>query len=152
MPQTDKHTPDSHLTASKAREIVARTLLKTSQTVLEPFESLDLDAAKVLASLPKGGLLDLSRIRQLSDPVAAALASYRGYLGLHSLKTLSLPAARHLAKHIGGVYLGGLERVSDEVARVLLQCRDSDGGWGALRAAGVSYCACKSLVCSRGND
>lgn len=130
MPQTDAHTPDSarHLTASRARAIVARTSFETSQTVLEPFVSLDLDAAKVLAALPKGGLLDLSGIRQATDPVAAALASYSGYLGLHSLKTLSLPAAQHLAKHKGGVYLGGLERVSDEVARLLLQCRDSDGG------------------------
>lgn len=123
-------SPDStrHLTAARAREIVARTSFETSQRVFERFESLDIGAAKVLAALPKGGLLDLSGIRQLADPVAATLASYRGYLGLHSLETLSLSAARHLVKHKGGIYLGGLGRVSDEVASVVLQCRDRDGG------------------------
>jgi hypothetical protein len=118
---------ERHLTAPRARTIVASTSFTTSQSVFDSFESLDLDAAKVLALIPKGGLLDLSGIRDLPDPVAAALAAYEGYLGLHSVESLSLPAARHLARHKGGVYLGGLKRVSVEVARVLLGCRDRVG-------------------------
>lgn len=129
MPPTEKRNARSgrHLTAPRARKVVASTSFETSQRVFESFESLDRDAAKVLAAIPKGGLLDLSGIRELPEPVAAALAAYEGYLGLHSVKTLSLPAARHLARHKGGIYLGGLKRVSVEVARVVLGYRDGDG-------------------------
>ena len=107
---------------------MARTSFQTSTSALEPFQSLDVGAAKVLAAIPKGGTLDLSGIRELPSPVAAALASYNGYLGLHSLKTLSQAAAQHLARHKGGIYLGALGRVGDEAARLALQFRDSDGG------------------------
>lgn len=130
MPSTGKPSSRSerYLTASRARKIVASTSFETSQSVFESFESLDRDAANVLASIPKGGLIDLTHIHELPEPVAAALAAYEGYLGLHSVKTLSLPAARHLAQHKGGIYLGDLKRVSVEVARLVLGYRDRDGG------------------------
>lgn len=126
--QPTVHRRSNHLTASRAREIVSRTSFQTSQTVLEPYESLDVGAAKVLAAVPKGGLLDLSGIRELPTPVAAALSSYQGYLGLHSIRTLSLAAARHLAAHKGGLYLGSLGRVDDEVAAIVVKFRDASGG------------------------
>lgn len=126
--QPSVHGRSHHLTAKRASEIVSRTSFQTSQRVLEPYESLDVGAAKVLAAVPKGGLLDLSRIRELPAPVAAALSSYEGYLGLHSIRSLSLAAAKHLAAHKGGLYLGGLGRVSDEVAAVVITFRDSLGG------------------------
>lgn len=126
--QPPAQNSSTHLTAKRAREIVSRTSFQTSQGVLEPYESLDVGAAKVLAAVPKGGLLDLSRIRELPAPVAAALSSYQGYLGLHSIRTLSLAAAKHLAAHKGGLYLGSLGRVDDEVAAVVVKFCDGLGG------------------------
>ena len=122
------HSSSKHLTAKRAREIVSRTSFQTSQNILEPYESLDVGAAKILAAVPKGGLLDLSGILELPAPVAAALSSYEGYLGLHSLRTLSLAAAKHLATHKGGLYLGRLGSLSDEVAAVVITFRDSLAG------------------------
>jgi hypothetical protein len=119
------------LTAKRAEYIVSSGItFKTSTYILEEYDLINPDAARIIASVPKGGLLDLSGIVELSTEAATALASYRGYLGLHSLRKLSLSAAKAILTHKGKgtIYLGALGDVSDEVADLICQLCDCRGG------------------------
>lgn len=80
---------------------------------------LSLPVAKALALFK--GELRLNELARLTDTVAEALSSHEGDLSLDGLTTLSAPAARYLARHKGSLSFFGLKSLSADTARALAE-------------------------------
>jgi hypothetical protein len=96
---------------------VSLSVRSRSDEELAQYETIDTEAAKVLAAWP--GQLLLGGLNELSDQAAGALAAHQGTLSLNGVRHLSLQTAVALAKHRGAVSLNGLMMLSDDAAGAL---------------------------------
>lgn len=80
---------------------------------------LSLPVAKALALFK--GELRLNELASLTDTVAEALSSHEGDLSLDGLTTLGPPAARFLARHKGSLSFFGLKSLGTDTANALAE-------------------------------
>jgi hypothetical protein len=121
MASAKKTSTSKVLNLSVAKKALS-DLKKGSFSSFDEFDSIDLDAAEMMAQYADELYLD--GIKSLSVEAAKALAGHAdgNLLSLGGLENLDVDVARELAKHNGPLSLGGLKSLSNDVSHALATC------------------------------